>query len=107
MDSQTNVQKRKRAITLEDQQIIDGAADNEDTIIVDDSRHGLPFITEDNPEDSDVDQLDNDPLEESTLFWSMQLIISTREDDQIGLGKPSAEHQLKGTLLLIRMLFIY
>jgi hypothetical protein len=30
MDSQTNVQKRKRAITLEDQQIIDGAADDED-----------------------------------------------------------------------------
>jgi hypothetical protein len=41
------------------------------TLIVDDSRHGLPSITEDNPEDSDVDQPDNDPLEESTLFWSM------------------------------------
>jgi len=55
MDSQTNVQKRKRAIILEDQQIINSAANDEDTIIVDDSRHGLPSITEDNPEDSDVD----------------------------------------------------
>ena len=106
MDSQTNIQKRKRAITLEDQRIIAGAADDKDTIIVDDSWYGLPSITEDDLDDSDVDQPDNEPLEKSTLFWSNQLIISSGEDDEIGLGKPSAEHRLKGTLPLIRTLFI-
>jgi hypothetical protein len=42
MDSQINVQKRKRVNTLEDAPIIAGAADDEETIIVDDGRHGLP-----------------------------------------------------------------
>jgi hypothetical protein len=38
---------------------------------VDDSRHGLPFIIKDNLEDSNIDQPDNNPLKELTLFWSM------------------------------------
>ena len=68
MDSQTNIQKRKRAIIFEDQQIIAGVADDENTIIVDDSRHGLPSIIEDDSDESDVDQPDNTLLEKSTLF---------------------------------------
>jgi hypothetical protein len=106
MDSQTNIQKRKRVNTLEDALIIAGAANDEETIIVDDGRHGLPSITEDNPDDSDIDQPDNEPLEESTLFWSTQLVISLGKDDEISLGKPSTEHQMKGTPNLIRKLFI-
>jgi len=74
---------------------------------VDDSRYGLPSITEDDPDDSDVDQPNNEPFEKSTLFWGTQLIISLEEDDKIGLGKPSAEHQIKGHLLLLCKLFIY
>jgi hypothetical protein len=106
MDSQVNVQKRKRVNTIEDALIIAGAADDEETIIVDDGRHGLPSITEDDPDDSDVDQPDDEPLEKSTLFWSTQLIISLGKDDEIGLGNPSAEHQMKGTPTLLRKLFI-
>jgi hypothetical protein len=82
---------------LEDQQIIAGVADDENTIIVDDSRHGLPSIIEDDSDESDVDQPNNAPLEKSTLFWSNQLVLSLGEDDQIGVGKPPPEHQLKGT----------
>jgi protein tyrosine phosphatase (PTP) superfamily phosphohydrolase (DUF442 family) len=63
MDHQTNVQKRKRADIIQDALIIAGAADDEETIIVDTGRHGLPSIIEDNPDDSDVDQPDNEPLE--------------------------------------------
>jgi hypothetical protein len=74
---------------------------------VDDSCYRLPSITEDDPDDSDVDQPDNEPLEKSTLFWGTQLIISLGEDDKIGLGKPSTEHKLKGRLSLLRKLFIY
>ena len=55
MDSQTNIPKRKRVNTIEDELIIAGAADDDDTIIVDDSRYGLPSITEDDPDDSNVD----------------------------------------------------
>jgi hypothetical protein len=106
MDSQANIQKRKRANTLEDVLIIAGAANDEETIIVDDRRHGLPSITEDDPDDSDIDQPDNEPLEKSTLFWSTQLVISLGKDDEISLGKPSTEHQMKGTPNLIHKLFI-
>ena len=39
-------------------------------------RYGLPSIIEDDPDDSDVDQPDDEPIEKSTLFWDIQLIIS-------------------------------
>jgi hypothetical protein len=92
MDSQTNIPKRKRVNTIKYELIIAGAADDDNTIIVDDSRYGLPSITEDDPDDSDVDQPDDKPIEKSTLFWDIQLIISLGEDNKIRLGKPSAEH---------------
>jgi len=47
--------EEKRVNTLEDALIIAGAADDEETIIVDDGRYGLPSITEDDSDDSDVD----------------------------------------------------
>jgi hypothetical protein len=106
MDSQANIQERKRANILKDALIIAGAADNEEIIIVDDGRHGLSSITEDDPDDSDIDQPDNEPLEKSTLFWSTQLVISLGKDDEISLGKPSTEHQIKGTPNLLHKLFI-
>ena len=65
----------------------------------------MPSIKEDNPEDSDVDQPDEEPLEKSTLFWSTQLVIKRQEDNKIGLGKPSAKHWQKAPNLL-RMIFI-
>jgi hypothetical protein len=55
MDIQTNIQKRKRVNTLEDELIIAGVAEDEGTIIVDTSRHGLPSIIKDDPDDSDID----------------------------------------------------
>jgi hypothetical protein len=106
MDHQTNIQKRKRADIIQDALIIAGAADDEETIIVDTRRHGLPSIIEDDPDDSDVDQPDNEPLEKSTLFWSTQLVISLGEDDEIGLEKPSTKHQMKGVPNLLRKIFI-
>jgi hypothetical protein len=106
MDNQSNFQKRKRAKTIQDMAGILGVADAKDTIIVDDPRYGLPSIEEDDSEASDVDQPDNEPLEKSTLFWSTQLIISRQEDNEIGLGKPSAEHSQKGTPNLLRMTLI-
>ena len=71
MDHQINTQKRKRAHIIQDALIIAGAADDENTIIVDTGRYGLPSIIEDDPDDSDIDQPDNEPLEKSTLFWSI------------------------------------
>ena len=106
MDTQTNIQKRKRVNTLEDALIIARAAEDEETIIVDTSRYGLPSITEDDPDDSDVDQPDNELLEKSTLFWSTQLVFSQGKEDEISLGKPSTKYQMKGTLNLLRKLFI-
>jgi hypothetical protein len=55
MDNQINIQKRKRVNILEDAFIIAYAAEDNETIIVDTSRYGLPSIIEDNPEDSDID----------------------------------------------------
>jgi hypothetical protein len=55
---------------------------------VDDSRHRLRSITDDESDESDVGQPDNVPLETSSLFWSNQLVLSLGEDDQVGLGKP-------------------
>ena len=71
MDHQINIQKRKRADIIQDALILAGVADDKDTIIVDTRRHGLPSIIEDDPDDSDIDQPDNKPLEKSTLFWSI------------------------------------
>jgi allantoicase len=92
MDNQSIFQKRKRAETIDNTAIILDAGDTEETIVVDTSRYGLPSIKEDNLEDSDVDQPDEEPLEKSTLFWSTQLVIKRQEDDEMGLGKPSAKH---------------
>jgi len=77
--------------------VIKDIFDPETTIIVDTSRHGKPSLEEDNPEDSDVDQPGDEPLEESTLFCSTQLIISRQDNDFIGLGKPSAKLQMQPT----------
>jgi hypothetical protein len=71
MDHQIHIQKRKRADIIQDVLIITGAADDEDTIIVNTRRYRLPFILEDNSDDSDIDQPNNKPLEKSTLFWSI------------------------------------
>jgi hypothetical protein len=72
---------------------------------VDTSRHGLPSNIEDNPNDSNVDQPDNKPLEKSTLFWSTQLILGPGEDDKVTLAKP-LEHQIKGAPNLYCKIFI-
>jgi hypothetical protein len=53
----------------------------------DDRRHRLPSNEEDDPNASDVDQLDKEALTDLTLFWSTQLVISKQDDDEIGLGK--------------------
>ena len=106
MDNHTNIQKRKRADTVKDKPAIVGAADIEETIMVEDPRFGLPSNIEDDSEDSDVDQPDNEPLEESTLFWSTQRVITQGEEGEIGLEKPSAKHQLKNTPNILRKLFI-
>jgi hypothetical protein len=97
MDNQTKLPKRKRADTVLNNDAIKGLYDPELTIIVNTSQHRKPSIEEDNPEDSDVEQPDNKPLEQSTLFWSTQLVISRQNDDLIGLGKPSAEHKMQTT----------
>jgi hypothetical protein len=68
MDTSSDILKRKRAktliITVTNREI----NDPEDTIVIDDSRFRLPSNKEDNENDSDVDQSDNDPLKNSTLF---------------------------------------
>jgi hypothetical protein len=96
MGNQTNLSKRKRAISIPNEDVIEDGLDPEATII-DPSQHAKPSMEEDNPEDSDVDQPDDEPLEESTLFWSTQLVISRQDDDLIGLGKPSAELKMQTT----------
>jgi hypothetical protein len=68
MDTQSNVQKRKRANTALNEPSIESEPEEETTIIVDTSHYGKPSNIEDNPDDSDADQLDDEPLEESTLF---------------------------------------
>jgi hypothetical protein len=50
---------------------------------------GKPSNIEDNSDNSNVDQPDNKPLKESTLFKSIQLIISHKKDNKLGLTKPS------------------
>jgi hypothetical protein len=90
MDTQTSIQKRKRANTVQNEHIIDSDASNETTIICDTSHlDGKPSNIEDNSDDSDVDQPNNEPLEESTLFKSIQLIISRKKDKELGLTQPS------------------
>ena len=106
MDYQINIQKRKQADIIQDVLIITGTADNEDTIIIDTRRYGLPSIIEDDPDDSDIDQPDNKSLEKLILFWSTQLIFSQGKEDKISLGKLSIEHQMKDTLNLLYRLFI-
>ena len=77
------------------------------TIIVDHSRHGLPSNIEEDSEDSDVDQPDDEPLEKSTLFQSIQLVFGMQKGDEMRMGKPTAEdHSLKNTPALLRKIFI-
>jgi hypothetical protein len=68
IDTQTNVQKRKRADTVPNEYAINLAELDGLTIIVDHLRHGLPSNIEEDSEDSDVDQPNDEPLEKSTLF---------------------------------------
>ena len=68
IDTQTNTQKRKRVNTLQDTVVNKAKAGNEDTIIVDTLRYGLPCNIEDDSNDSDIDQIDHEILQDSTLF---------------------------------------
>ena len=90
MDTQTSIQKRKRANTVQNEHAIDSDASNETTIICD-TLHldGKPSNIEDNSDDSDVNQPNNEPLEEFTLFKPIQLVISRKKDEELGLAKPS------------------
>jgi hypothetical protein len=106
MDVQANIQKRKRADTAQNQHAFECSIEGEPTIIVDTSRHGLPSNIEDDSDDSDVDQPDNEPLEKSTLFKSIQLVFNQQKGDQISLGKPSAIHPMKGKPALLRKIFV-
>jgi hypothetical protein len=102
MDGQINVQKRKRADTVPNTTAIPVELDPEETIVVDHPSFGLPSNIEDDPNDSDVDQPDNEELEKSTLFWSTQFVLSLGEDNEIGLEKPATEHHMKGVPNLLR-----
>jgi hypothetical protein len=106
MDTLSDVLKQKRAETLA-LALANGEIDDpEDTIVVEDLRFGLPSNEEDDPNASDVDQSDSEPLQNSTLFWDTQLIISRQDDDEMGLGKRPLKHQMKGTPALLRKIFI-
>ena len=106
MDTQDNIQKRKRADTTEDTIIVEVPADFFTNATpkdkYDNIRHGLPSNIEDNPEDSDIDQDDKDKLENSTLFWTNQRIISAR----MTLVVSSLQHQMKGVPNSLSKLFI-
>ena len=110
MDNPTNVQKRKRAITVPDDTIIvdtrhligDPGTDDE----FDDGRYGLPADEEDDSDASDVDQPDDEPLTKSTLFWSRQLIIKRQEDNELSLRKPSLVDLIQDNPNLLRKIFI-
>ena len=107
MDTQANIQKRKRADTAPNENVFECLIEGEPTIIVDTSRHGLPSNIEDDSEDSDVDQPDDEPLEKSTLFQSVQLDFSMQKGGEMRIGMPSAEdHSLKNTPALLRKIFI-
>ncbi|KAN0075063.1 hypothetical protein V8E54_004139 [Elaphomyces granulatus] len=93
MDSQTNVQKRKRTDSTEDTIAIQVPGESLNS---DDYRYGLPSIEEDDSDDSDVDQPDNESLYQSTLFWSTQRILSADQEDKLSLGIPTVGHQMKG-----------
>jgi hypothetical protein len=96
MDTQSNIQKRKRVLTNETPLTILGAKEADEMIVVvDTSRYGLPSNEEDDPSDEDVDQGDNEKLEESTLFWTNQRTIQAGKDDELTLGNSSVEHQLQ------------
>jgi hypothetical protein len=106
MDTLANIQKRKRADIVQNEHAIENNAEEESTIIVDTSHYGKPSKIEDNPEDSDVDQPNHEPLTKSTLFWSSQLIISRREEDELSLERPSTKHQIQFTPATLCKIFI-
>jgi hypothetical protein len=90
MDTQTSIQKRKRANTVQNEHAIDSDASNETTIVCDTSHlNGKPSNIEDDSDDSNVDQPNDEPLKESTLFKPIQLVISCKKDHELGLAKPS------------------
>ena len=68
MDTLTNIQKRKRANTVQNKHAIKSNAEEESTIIVNTSHYSKPSKIEDNPEDLDVNQPNHKPLTKSTLF---------------------------------------
>jgi hypothetical protein len=92
MDSQINIRKRKRADTALDTTLILCAAKIKESIVVDHPAFRLPAYIEDDPNNSDADQHDDKDLEESTLFWSNQRVLSVREGDEVSLEKPTVEH---------------
>jgi hypothetical protein len=96
MDTQNNVQKRKRADTVPDEYGIDLAALDGPTIIVDHLRHGLPSNIED------------EPLEKSTLFQSIQLLFGMEKDDKMRMRKPTTvqDHSLRNRPTILRKIFI-
>jgi hypothetical protein len=108
MDTQNNVQKRKRADTVPDEYGIDLAALDGPTIIVDHLRHGLPSNIEEDSEDSDVDQPEDEPLEKSTLFQSIQLLFGMEKDDKMRMRKPTTvqDHSLRNRPTILRKIFI-
>ena len=71
--------------------------DPKTTIIVNTSQYRKPSIKEDNPEDSDVNQPNDEPLKESTLFQLTQLIISRQDNNLISLRKPFAKLKMQTT----------
>jgi hypothetical protein len=54
MDTLTNIQKRKRANTVQNKHAIESDAEEESTIIINTSHYSKPSKIEDNPEDLDV-----------------------------------------------------
>jgi hypothetical protein len=76
------------------------------TIIVDHLRYGLPFNIEDDLDDFDIDQPDNELLEKSTLFQSIQLVFSMEKGDEMRMGMPFEDHLIINTLALLCKTFI-
>jgi hypothetical protein len=68
IDNQANVQKRKRASTVQNEHAIECVSNEETTIIIDTSHYKKPSNIKDNSNDSNVEQPDSTPIQESTLF---------------------------------------
>lgn len=69
---------------------------------VDESRFGLPCNQEENSDDSDVDQPNNEPLENSTLFWSTQRLLQVDQENKLIIGGIGADQQMKDLPSILR-----